>query len=236
MPFEKIETKKKGAYIIEQIMKAIKNGEYKVGDKLPAEREIAEKMGVSRPSVREAFSALQIVGVIEARSGDGTYVKNLGSATNMGDRALAILEKDEDPFAVWGAREAIECGIVDLVVGNSTPQDIKEMEVALTQMGEAVENNNYKEYFESDRSFHLAFAKTTHNPFIEHTIRSLVNVMKQKLWREMKQKYYLEGDGNLTESYQIHQEIVRAIKRKDSELITKSLVVHFEELKSHLQQ
>ncbi len=66
--------KGKGAIIAEQILERIKSGEYPSGSKLPAERIIAEQMGVSRHSVREAISALQIVGFLESRPGDGTYI------------------------------------------------------------------------------------------------------------------------------------------------------------------
>ncbi|MDR7465382.1 MAG: GntR family transcriptional regulator, partial [Armatimonadota bacterium] len=76
MPFQRILTKKKSTHVAEQILQAIMSGQYRVGDRLPPERVLAEEMGVSRPSVREALSALQIVGVVASRVGDGTYVRS----------------------------------------------------------------------------------------------------------------------------------------------------------------
>jgi len=70
MASNKIQTKKKSTYIADQIIRAVQKGIYKVGDKLPSERQIVKKTGVSRPSVREALSALQIVGLVESKSGD----------------------------------------------------------------------------------------------------------------------------------------------------------------------
>ncbi|EKD34792.1 MAG: hypothetical protein ACD_75C02183G0001, partial [uncultured bacterium] len=77
MTFEKlIQTryKKKSSFIADQILRMINSGLYKAGSRLPSERTITEQMGVSRPSLREAISALQIVGILESRPGDGTYV------------------------------------------------------------------------------------------------------------------------------------------------------------------
>ncbi len=236
MPFEKIETKKKSAYIIEQIVGAIRDGEYSIGQKLPAEREIAEKMGVSRPSVREAFSALQIAGIIESRSGDGTYIKDSGSWSSMESQALEILEQDEDPYAVWEAREGIECGIVKIAVQNATAEDIKRMEKYLKQMQNAVEEQDYNKYFKSDRDFHLSIGEATHNPFIKQTILTLVNVMKQRLWQGIKQKYYLEGEGNIKESFENHQKILEVIKERNQEKAVKMMLNHFDELREHLEQ
>ncbi|MBU0652918.1 MAG: GntR family transcriptional regulator [Proteobacteria bacterium] len=77
MNFEKViqtKFKKKSSFIADQILRMINSGGYTAGSKLPSERIITEQMGVSRPSLREAISALQIVGILESRPGDGTYV------------------------------------------------------------------------------------------------------------------------------------------------------------------
>jgi len=74
-------------------MSAIKQGEYQIGDKLPSERDIAEQMKVSRNSVREALSALQIVGVIESRPGTGTYIRNNVMDKANIDQAVTFVEK-----------------------------------------------------------------------------------------------------------------------------------------------
>ena len=73
--FKKLEHKKKREYVASQIMEAIRNGTFKVGDKLPSEQAMAESIGVSRPSIREALGALRIVGIIETINGVGTVVK-----------------------------------------------------------------------------------------------------------------------------------------------------------------
>ena len=75
MPFKHIEEpKKKSVNVAEEIMRAIREGEFKPGENLPAERKMAAQMGVSRNSIREALSALQIVGMVESKAGSGNYV------------------------------------------------------------------------------------------------------------------------------------------------------------------
>jgi len=74
--FEKVQTRKVYMEIVEQIQDLIKRGRLKPGDKLPAERILADKLGVSRPPLREALSALEILGIIESRGGKGNFIKD----------------------------------------------------------------------------------------------------------------------------------------------------------------
>jgi GntR family transcriptional repressor for pyruvate dehydrogenase complex len=108
MPFEKVKTKRKHLFVAEQILSAIKQGLYEPNTKLPPERVLAEKMGVSRNSVREALSALQVLNIIESRAGDGTYVKKLVKDINIESQILPILEKSESPFRIFEARSVLE--------------------------------------------------------------------------------------------------------------------------------
>src|SRR4030042_2752670 len=108
MPCEKLSQtrfKKKSSFIADQILGMINAGRYKVGSKLPSERTITEQMGVSRPSLREAISALQIVGILESRPGDGTYVSNPVPTEDLMRRAVAVLEECDSPFENMQARK-----------------------------------------------------------------------------------------------------------------------------------
>ena len=101
MEFEKIKQVKfqrKSTIIAEQILEKIKHGEYKSGAKIPPERTLAEQMGVGRPSIREAISALQIVGILESRPGDGSYVADPGGFDDSMFRALQLLEGSQSPL------------------------------------------------------------------------------------------------------------------------------------------
>ena len=234
MVFDKIETNKKSAYIIEQILQAIQNDEYKGGEKLPSERKIAEEMGVSRPSVREAYSALQIAGIIETRSGDGTYINDSVNYVTLGSQAIRILREHEDPYAIWEARESIEMGVTELIVENVTSNEVEKMKKSIKEMQEALNNQDFEEFFASDHDLHLALGKATHNPYIEDTISSLVNVMKQELWQKMNLQYYLKEEENARDSLDMHNSIFESLKERSPERLESALEKHFSKLREHL--
>jgi len=108
--FKKLESKKRNVQIAEQIIASIQDSTYKPSERLPSEREIAEQMNVSRPSVREALCALEMVGLLESRVGDGTYVRST-DPTSTRAQALAILEMSESPFDVLDARRILEATV-----------------------------------------------------------------------------------------------------------------------------
>ena len=136
MVFEKVETKRKHLYVAEQILRAIKEGIYKPEDKLPPERVLAEEMGVSRNSIREALSALQVLNIVESRTGDGTYVKKSVEKVDIESQILPILEESESPFKIFEARSALELGVVELAIDNASSEDIGRIEDALNHMRE----------------------------------------------------------------------------------------------------
>ena len=130
MQFEKVKQTKfqrKSSFIADQILRMIKTGRYKAGAKLPSERLIAEQMEVGRPSVREAISALQIVGILESRPGEGSYVAEPQGFDALMARALNVLEESDSPFEVLQVRKAVEIGVVHLAVKTATEEDIREI-------------------------------------------------------------------------------------------------------------
>lgn len=236
MSFEKIAHKKRSVYTVEQILKAIQNGLYSVGDKLPPERVIAEQTGVSRSSVREAFSALQIVGVVESRAGDGTYVRSLPQHASSESHILSILNENESPFDVLETRRVLEYSIIEFAVNRAIDVDIAGIESVLKRMDELANIADYQRYLEAHRDFHLALARATQNPVIERVARLLLNLMKQQLWREVEGDHYLPQDEqHIRGSLQIHLQIYAAIRNKDIKLGKQKMREHFDKLSNGAQ-
>ncbi|MCL0050812.1 FadR family transcriptional regulator [Dehalococcoidia bacterium] len=231
MPFERIEHKKRSVYAVEQIIKVIQDGLYKVGDKLPPERVIAEKTGVSRSSVREAFSALKIVGIVESRAGDGTYVKGSPENVNGESHILSVLKENESPSDVLETRRVFEDSIIEFAVDRATDVDIAGIESVLKRMGELADIEDYRRYLEAHRDFHLAIARATRNPVIERVIRLLLDLMRQQLWQEVEEDYYLPKDEqHIKESLEKHHQIYAAIKDKDAKLAREKMREHLDML------
>jgi GntR family transcriptional repressor for pyruvate dehydrogenase complex len=96
MTFDRLEVKNRSTQVAEVILQALRDGRYKPGDRLPSEREMAHQLGVSRPSVREAVAALQMVGVLRSRAGDGTYVGQASPLANQ-SRISELLRTGSSP-------------------------------------------------------------------------------------------------------------------------------------------
>jgi len=221
-------TKKKSIYVVEQIMEAVNRGDYKVNERLPSERKIAEEMGVSRVPVREAISALQVVGIVESVPGAGTYVRKFGKNPLIRSQAISVLEESESPFEAYRARRVFEVGIMGLVINEANSLDLAKIEEVLERMGKAVDAKNFGGYFKSNRDFHLAIAQATHNSLIERVIASLLSVIDQPLWKEAAQKHFSDYE-HIKEYLQRHRRIFTAIKNKDREFAEKEMKKHFDE-------
>ncbi len=231
MVFEKIETKRKPLYVAEQILRAIKEGSYKPGSKLPPERVIAEEMGLSRNSVREALSALQVLDIVESRTGDGSYVKKSVADINIDLQILPILEESESPLKIFEARNVLEMGVVELVIQSTTAEDIEHLQGALDRMRAKAKDGDYEGYLEANLDFHLAIAQASKNPIIESTMTSLWKTTSQRLLNEMLKGYWHE---KIESSIQIHEQLFSAIRDKNRNTAHKVIRNHYEEPRDYL--
>ena len=227
MVFKKIETTRKSTYAAEQLLSAIREGTFKVGDQIPPERELAERMGISRPLVREALSALQIAGIIESRAGDGTYVKRSVADAEIENQVLAMLDGEEDPLLVFEARIVLEEGATRVAVVHALKEDIETLERILGQESAAAEEAEYGRYVMADREFHLAVVASSRNPFLEAAIHPLVDVMGRKLWGGIDQLYLFKPQG-ISQTLEEHRRVLEAIKKKDADGAGKAMRQHLE--------
>jgi len=225
MFFQKIETKRKSAYAAEQLISAIKNGVYKAGDKLPSERELAKQMGISRPLIREALSALHLAGIIESRPGDGTYIRKNVRNGRIEAQVLSILEGDVHPVEVLEARKSLEEGIAKLAAEKANTEDLKRIERALTQEEKAAKERDYDNYVKSDRDFHLAIAAASHNSLLEAAVRPLIKIMGQELWGGMD-LLYLFNDQGIKQTLDEHRRIFDAIRQRNVTLAVEAVRRH----------
>ena len=224
MIFKKIEVKKKSVYVTEQIIKAIRDGAYKVGEKLPPERVLTEKMGVSRPLIREALSALEISNILETKVGSGTYVrKMIRNNAEIEQQILSILDKG-DPIEALEARIPIEEGLVRLAAIRATPEDLKKIEDALERGRYAGESQDHNSFEKADEDFHLAIAKASRNILLETAVRPIINIMKSELWGKMKNLYFNKEDFDKTIGE--HMQIFIAIKRGSAYHASKMMRKH----------
>ncbi len=145
------------------------SGRYKIGERLPAERELAGDYGVSRPTVREAIIALEVQGFVEVRIGSGAYVKRIpGKHDQPGFNVTA--------FELTEARLLIEGEAAALAATQITDAELAALETLVAEI--AAENQSGGGQEDADREFHLAIARATRNTAIFNAIEELWRLRK----------------------------------------------------------
>ena len=171
--------------VIEQIMDLIKSNELKPGDKLPPERELAEKLSISRGSLREAFRVLESRGLIKSKPSGGRYIREIRkNGYNNTENIILSLEKSSI-LELLEAREMFEVKIAEITAQKATPEDIELIEEALSKMNEE-EELKYGKETESDSEFHLAIANASHNFVFVNIIKLHLDLLKdtrEKTWK-----------------------------------------------------
>ena len=218
LPFEKMpqaKFKSKGALIAEQILEKIKSGEYPSGSKLPAERLIAEQIGVSRPSVREAISALHIVGVIERHPGDGSYVSANLAVDALSSRRPTSFDESDSPYEILQARKVVETGSIRLAIKEATDQDIGIIKTVWEEKYKIGKAGDYRAYTQLGKKLHLAIAQATQNRIIISIVDRLLNITGQPLWQSMRRLYYEKDPARIDQMLDIHDRIVNAVQKRN---------------------
>ena len=213
--------------VIEQIMELIKNNELKPGDKLPPERELAEKLSISRGSLREAFRVLESRGIIKSKPGGGRYIREIRkNGHNNTENIILSLEKSSI-LELLEAREMFEVEIVELAAQRATLEDIEIIEEALNKMNQKEELKDDKKT-ESDTEFHLAISGASHN-FV------FVNIMQLHLdlLKETREKTW-QIPGRREKQYQEHQAIFQAIKEHNSKKAGEAMLKHLRNVREIL--
>lgn len=231
MAFKKVEESKK-IYIkvAEQILEAIKEGSYQVGDRLPPERVLVNEMGVSRNSIREALGALQVLKIVESKTGDGTYIRKSPERTELESYVLPVLEESESPLVIFDARSTFEPGVAEMASESVTTENIKELNVILDQMYESIMAEEYERYYRLNTRFHLTIARMVENPIVRDTMVSLWKNTDNELLREMVFDYWRK---NSQSSIEVHKQIFEAIKENNKDLVRNIVIEHYREPKAH---
>jgi DNA-binding FadR family transcriptional regulator len=182
----------------------IREENIKPGERLPAERDLATKLGVSRTSLREALIALELGGVVEVRGGSGVYVSE--QAASKSARPAA----GPGPFEVLAARRMIEVEVAALAAKNATPAAVDAILVAVEQMEQNQDNLGENE--SADRNFHLAIARAAGNSALVGVIEYLW-AQRGSLWHKLTEHFQTEELRQLT--LLDHRAILAAIASHD---------------------
>jgi DNA-binding FadR family transcriptional regulator len=206
MPLIAVENRRLYRQIADQIAALIERGEYRVGQRLPPERDLATQLGVSRPSVREALIALEVEGYVEVRVGSGVYVLDRGAGA-----APEPLPADSGPFELIKARWLIEAECAALAAKAASKAQIRAMEDALDQMDEDSRKGTVP--LASDRLFHLRIAEASGNSALALVVKTLWDQRTGPLFRRLE--HHFDTPALWRTAIREHREIVAAIARRD---------------------
>lgn len=181
MPLQAVESRRLYRQIADQIAHLIESGEFPSGTRLPAERELATSLGVSRASVREAIISLEIGGLVEVRVGTGIFVTAPQRTTAAGEDA------GPGPFELLQARKMIEGEIAALAASKATAEDLDALRECVARMEAHVDDFAVREA--SDRDFHLHVAKATRNGSLELVVQGLWD-QRAELWRRTQRHFH----------------------------------------------
>jgi GntR family transcriptional regulator, transcriptional repressor for pyruvate dehydrogenase complex len=191
--------------IVDQIRQLIRQGRLKSGDRLPSERDLCERFGVSRVTVREALRVLEAGGLIDVRVGarGGAFVTSPTHA-RLGEGLADLLQLSPLTAAqVTEARMVFELGIVPLVVERATEDDLVALERLCSEQEQALEDQRYT--MEMSAEFHVRVAACTHNPAIEMLVGSFHGPLLMSL---------KEAQMGVRGSHE-HLAFVHAVRRRD---------------------
>ncbi len=179
MPFQKIQTEKLSIAVVRQIELLILRGILRPGERLPSERELAERMGVSRPSLRDAIAELQEQGLLTAKAGSGIYVAEvLGSAFSP---ALIRLfgSHEEAVFDYLSFRRDLEGLAAERAARLGSTSDLKVVQATFDRMEAAHDRNATQDEAQLDADFHMAIIEASHNVVMLHMMRSMYDLLRQ---------------------------------------------------------
>ncbi|MDO4626060.1 MAG: FCD domain-containing protein [Pasteurellaceae bacterium] len=212
----------------ELLKQELQNGIYHIGERLPPERDIAEKFGVSRTVIREALIMLELEGFVDVKKGSGIYVVKLPNQPINEDKSA-----DVGPFELLQARQLLESSIAEFAAIQATRNDILRLKEILdlekAELQKPIENN---EDYSADRDFHHAIAEITQN--------EVLIKLQQDLWDYRKNQMWVGLHSHIKNSqYRLlwlkdHEAILNAIQRKDPMLAKKAMWQHLENVRQKL--
>jgi DNA-binding FadR family transcriptional regulator len=225
MPIQTVEPQRLYRQIAEQLRQLMNSGEFAVGSRLPAERDLAVQLGVSRPSVREALIALEVEGMIEVRTGSGIYVQSTTQPKSAKAQTAIDTSAEWGPLEVMSARILVESEVAALAAQNAQKKDVKAIRAGLQQMKQEAARNEMPR--EGDEAFHEAIAQACGNSVLLDTVQRFWLARKGPLFARLGD--YFEHPASWQAAIAEHQAVLDAIEAHDAPAARKAMQKHLKQ-------
>jgi DNA-binding FadR family transcriptional regulator len=219
MPIRTIDNPRLYRQIAAQLSELIASGELAEGSRLPSERDLAEQLGVSRPSVREALIALEVEGKVEVRVGAGIFVARA--------RPVAVrdpLAEGQGPFDLLRARWLIEGECAAEAARNASADDLAIVRDAVHALGR--HQGRQREADAADRAFHVGIARAAHNSTLASVVTDLWDQGRGAIWKRMEDHFQTPALRSAV--LRDHQAVLTALEARDSRSARKAMREHLE--------
>ncbi|MFC8303813.1 FadR/GntR family transcriptional regulator [Specibacter sp. NPDC057265] len=214
---------------ITKIKDMIISGELAAGDRLPPEKELSEKLGLSRSSLREAVKALEIIRVLDVRRGDGTYVTSLEPKLLTEAMTFIVdLHQDRSILEIFEVRRILEPAAAAMAAGRITDEQIAQLRATMENIDDST---SVEQLVNHDLVFHGLITAAANNSYLASVLDALSSsTVRARIWRGLTQEKAV--DRTLSE----HGAIIEALERGDAELAKSLLTVHISGVEHWLRQ
>lgn len=216
------------ADICRKMVAQLIRGTWSEGEKIPAERELCQKLGVGRASLREALKALEIMGMIETRLGDGTYVCKRSEFFSRPLLWAIASSSEADARELIEARMLIEVELAGLAAEHANAENLNELTAQLDRMIKA--KRSPSEFVQADVNFHLAIGKAAANSILMNALHLIRNLLQQ--WMVSA----VQVAGVADKACAQHKRILLAIRNHDGTAARLEMRKHLEEMAAFVPQ
>ena len=225
MEIQAVKTQRLYLQVADQLIALIRGGSIAAGERLPAERNLAERFGVSRPTIREAMIALEIAGMVEIRSGSGVYVLD-----NSTQSAPVTADQGPGPFEILEARRLFEGEACALAAERITNEQIGELRRLLAEMEQ--ENQQEDAHEKADEQFHCLIADAAGNSAVSATVAWLWQLRNES---EISQRFHkrVRQEG-IRPIIAEHRAILEALEDRDPAAARRAMAAHLQRVIDHL--
>ena len=225
MDLTPIKTKRLYEEIVEQIKQLIADGKLKPGDKLLAERDLAERFQVSRASVREAIRTLEMLGIIDIRPGEGTFVRGTDSDDIIRPLAMFLAVERNSLLDMFEMRRIFETATASLAAERATQEELDQIGALLVCMQERLNVQDSEKGEEYDAAFHYAVAEATHNSLLIKLFKT-VSEEFSKANSVARRQLYHDNIQNAQKIIDQHSEIFTAIRARSPQAASEAMLAH----------
>lgn len=211
--------------VVHGIRELVLRGALRPGDRLPIEKELAAELGVSRGSLREGVRALALMGVLETRQGDGTYVTALDASLLLAPMGFVIdMQADGQSAYIASVRRVLEAEAAAVAARRVDAEGIASLRAILDRIAPLLvdpSEEDHERMLEADIDLHSAIARAAGNPVLEALIQALSSrTLRTRLWRSVSE------EGAIARTFQQHTAIVDALETGDPDRARTAMNTH----------